>query len=154
MNFRWRLPLVMMAGLVAAGAAPSLVLAQVAGTTGGGGQAAGPVKKDVGEGETITLTPPNLRVGETAQVSCNNFPRPTSADELIVVPAGSPDLDPGTPQGAGIRVLVRIYALNCTAYVNRIGPFAPGAYEIRDMTTLYNNDNRREIATRTAFSVH
>jgi hypothetical protein len=109
--------------------------------------------KDVGQGETITLTPPNLHVGETAKVTCNNFPNPTSMDELIVVAAGTPDVDPKTPQGSGVKVLWKNYALNCNAYVNTIGPFAPGAYEIRDLTTLYNNDNRREIATRTAFSV-
>jgi len=34
-----------------------------------------------------------------------------------------------------------------------VGPFAPGAYEVRFQTTLYNNDKRGEIAARTGFIV-
>lgn len=155
MHFRWPLAAVIAASLGVVGVISFSAWAQPMGTTAGA-QAQPQVqpKKDVGqEGETIVLTPPNLRVGETAQVSCVSFPHPKNTDELIVVGAGSPDLDPGTPQGAGIRVLWKNYAVNCSAYVNKIGPFSPGTYEIRDMTSLYNNDNRREIATRTTFTV-
>ena len=34
-----------------------------------------------------------------------------------------------------------------------IGPFAPGKYEVRYMTHLYNNAGRYETSARTAFTV-
>jgi hypothetical protein len=33
------------------------------------------------------------------------------------------------------------------------GPFSPGAYEVRWLTTLYNNEQRFEIGARGRFSI-
>lgn len=112
-----------------------------------------PAKGDVGQGEKIVLDPPQLKVGQTTNITCPNMPSPSSYDKLEVVKAGSPDVDPGTAEGSGVKVFWNVYAANCNAYVLTMGPFAPGKYEIRFYSTLYNNDNLLEIATRTAFSV-
>jgi hypothetical protein len=108
---------------------------------------------DVGQGERIVLNPPTARVGQQIAVTCQDFPQPTGYDKLIVVAAGTPDVDPDTAAGAGIKVLWKDYAANCNKYKMMAGPFAPGAYEVRFMTRLYNNDQRQEIATRTPFTV-
>ena len=34
-----------------------------------------------------------------------------------------------------------------------VGPFAPGRYEVRWLTTLYNNQQRLEVGARAQFSV-
>lgn len=115
--------------------------------------ATAPAKGDVGQGEKIVLDPPQLKVGQTTNITCPDMPSPTSYDKLEVVKAGSPDVDPGTAEGSGVKVLWNTYASSCNAYVLTMGPFAPGKYEIRFYTTLYNNDNLLEIATRTPFSV-
>lgn len=112
-----------------------------------------PRGKDVGQGEKILLNPAAARVGQQITITCEGFPQPTSYDKLIVVPSGTPDVDPDSGSGSGIKVLWSNYASNCNAYANKAGPFAPGAYEIRFMTRLYNNDGRQEIATRTPFTV-
>ena len=119
-------------------------------------QAAAPANPtgDVGQGETLVLDPPKLRVGGTLKVTCTNFPTPTNYDKIIVVAAGAPNADPNSPAGSGIKVLGYDYASNCAQGVLTYGPFAPGNYEVRFYTQLYNNDGRQEIATRTKFSVH
>jgi hypothetical protein len=104
--------------------------------------------------EKIVLTPPNLRVGQQTSVSCIDFPNPTSRDELIIVTAGTPDVDINNFARRGeIKILWKDYAANCGRYPMKAGPFAPGNYEIRFMTQLYNNDGIAEVATRTAFTV-
>jgi hypothetical protein len=115
--------------------------------------ATAPAKVDVGQGEKIVLDPPQLKVGQTTNVTCPDMPSPSSYDKLEVVKAGSPDVDPSTAEGSGVKVLWYSYASSCNANVLTMGPFAPGKYEIRFYSTLYNNDNVLEIATRTAFSV-
>lgn len=112
---------------------------------------------DVGQEEKLAVNPPEGRVGTRFDITCINFPEPTGRDLVFVVPAGTPDVDPESAQGRQIKVLWKDYAINCFrnngAFFGKAGPFAPGAYEVRFMTTLYNNDNRMEVATRTAFTV-
>ena len=108
---------------------------------------------DVGQGEKLVLDPPKLRVGQTMKVTCTDLPQPTAFDKIYVVRAGSPDVDPESSAGSGIKVLANSYASNCVTGVMEFGPFAPGSYEVRFYTRLYNNDNRQEISTRTKFTV-
>ena len=118
-------------------------------------QAAAPTNPtgDVGQGEKLVLDPPQLRVGQTVTVTCTDLPQPTNWDMIYVVKAGSPDLDPGSAAGSGVKALSQVYASNCMTGILTFGPFAPGSYEIRFYTRLYNNDGRQEIATRTKFAV-
>jgi hypothetical protein len=70
------------------------------------------------------------------------------SDELVVVEAGAPD-------DGSAQVLARGYTEN-ELYREagfEIGPFAPGTYEVRWMTTLYNNDGRLEVGARARFTV-
>jgi hypothetical protein len=115
---------------------------------------AAPATGDVGQGEKLVLDPPKLRVGQTMKLTCTNMPQPTTSDKIYVVTAGSPDADPSSSAGSGIKVLAYNYASECVTGVLEFGPFAPGNYEARFYTRLYNNDNRQEIATRTKFAVH
>jgi hypothetical protein len=140
------------AAAAAAPAAPAAANAAAA-ATAALQQAAPAAGGDVGQGEKIVIKPASLRVGQTAKVTCTDYPNPTSYDKLVVVPAGSPNVDPDSPTGSGIQVLWFTYASNCNKYDMTIGPCAPGQYEIRFMTRLYNNDGRQEISTRTPFTV-
>ncbi len=42
----------------------------------------------------MLLEPAAPRVGQTIRITCQDFPKPTSADTLVVVPAGTPVMDP------------------------------------------------------------
>jgi len=112
---------------------------------------------DVGQSEKIDVTPPQGKVGTRFTFVCRDFPEPTQRDTVYVVPAGTPDIDPYSSEAADVKVLWKDYAANCYRNKGRFfstaGPFAPGNYEVRFLTTLYNNDNRLEVSTRTAFSV-
>lgn len=112
---------------------------------------------DVGQSEKITVTPAVGKVGEHFVMTCVNFPEPTGRDIVYVVAAGTPDFDVNSPAASQQKILWKDYAANCYrnsgAFYDKAGPFAPGAYEVRFSTTLYNNDGRGEIATRTPFSV-
>ena len=101
----------------------------------------------------ITLSPPNGRVGQRFRIGCVNFPDPNSYDQLVIVPAGTPVMDPTRSQDQ-TRVLWRAYIGQC-GNSPEAGPFAPGAYEARWMSTLFNNDypTRYEMKAMTAFTV-
>lgn len=86
---------------------------------------------NVGQGEKLVLDPPQLRVGQQTTVSCPGMPQPSNFDTIVVVKAGTPDVDPNSPAGAGIKVLSADYASNCMTGVLKFGPYAPGNYEIR-----------------------
>jgi hypothetical protein len=100
----------------------------------------------------IVLLPAAPRVGQTIRITCENFPEPTNADEIIVVPAGTPVMDPSRPVDQ-TKVLYFAYALNCYHLPLTAGPFAPGAYEVRFMTRLYSNAGVSELRGTAGFWV-
>lgn len=102
---------------------------------------------------SISIAPTAGRVGQLFTAGCGNIPFGTSAyDKLIVVPAGSTVKDPVQQYD---QVLWSEYASNCERAPFKLGPFAPGAYELRWMTTLLNNENpkRYELKAKAAFTV-
>lgn len=103
--------------------------------------------------EKITVTPQPGRVGDMLKFTCTNFPKPYYTDMIVVVRAGSPDTNPLSARD-DLKLLGRSYPQNCLSngYVE-MGPFAPGRYEVRFVTALYNDDHTPEIRTRTAFTV-
>lgn len=108
----------------------------------------GPV---VGDGK-ITVQP-SMRVGQKMVASFQDFPDPGDSDILVVVAAGAPD--GVTPGSQGEKPLAYTYASNRYTLENgwEIGPFAPGRYEVRWLTTLYNNQKKLEVGARAQFSV-
>ena len=112
---------------------------------------------DAGPDPSVSLTPPNGRVGQRFTVNCVNFPQENSSDKLVIVPAGTPVMDP-TRSREQSGALWSNYGANCSNPGSpgyEAGPFAPGAYEVRWMTTLYNNESpiRYEMKAMTAFIV-
>jgi hypothetical protein len=104
--------------------------------------------------EKIVLDPTAPRVGQTIIVTCENFPEPSTFDILMVVPAGTPVIDPTGRPIDQTKMVSFGYAMNCARLPQRVGPFAPGAYEIRFMTRLYNNTGVLELHAKTGFRVH
>ena len=100
----------------------------------------------------IVLEPAAPRVGQAIRVTCEGFPEPSSFDKLVVVPAGTPVMDPDRPVDQ-TKVVGYAYARNCFQAPVQFGPFAPGAYEVRFMTRLYNNAGVSELHAMTAFRV-
>lgn len=131
---------------------PSIVVAGLCLLAAGAAHAA-----DVGQNEKIEVTPAQGRVGMRFELVCKDFPEPASGDMVYVVPAGTPDIDPASPTSGDAKVLWKDYAANCYTgkghFYSKAGPFAPGNYEARFSTDLYNNDHRKDTATHTAFSV-
>lgn len=120
--------------------------------------AAGPVlAQDVGQGEAVVVNPAQGRVGTRFDVTCKDFPEPTSFDTVYIAPAGTPDVDPYSQAARDEKILWKDYAANCYRsqgrFSEKAGPFAPGSYEARFITRLYNNDGRMEVSTRTPFTV-
>jgi hypothetical protein len=104
--------------------------------------ALGPV---VGKG-VITATPDPAEVGDKITLTFANFPKSVGgSDELIVVPVGTPD----TAYNIGSS-----FTQNLAAGSDVVGPFAPGTYEARWLTTLYNNQNKMQVGARTQFTVN
>ena len=109
----------------------------------------GPV---VGDGKFV-VQPPTIRVGQKATVKFVDFPEFSTQDKLVVVPAGVPD-SMGTGFGAEDKPLAGVSA--SAYYISngwQVGPFAPGVYELRWLTTLYNNENRLEVGARGRLTV-
>ena len=98
----------------------------------------------------LVVEPATIGVGEQAQLTANDLPPPSSSDMLIVVAAGAPN-SVGTEYSED--VLFSSYASNLTYGPVDVGPLAPGDYEVRWLTKLYNNDNRLEVGARTPLSV-
>jgi hypothetical protein len=111
---------------------------------------------DSDTGETppgkMLLEPAAPRLGQTIRITCDNFPQPTSFDKIVVVPAGTPVMDPSRAVDQ-TKVIWYEYATNCFHGPVQAGPFAPGAYEVRFMTTLYNNAGVSELHATTSFRV-
>jgi hypothetical protein len=101
----------------------------------------------------IVLVPAAPRVGQAIRVTCEDFPQPSSYDKLVIVPAGTPVMDPDRPPDQ-TKAVWFAYALTCFHQPVQAGPFAPGAYEIRFMTRLYNNAGVNELHAMTGFRVH
>ena len=102
--------------------------------------------------EKIIVTPAAARVGQIISFACTDFPDPTSNDMIVVVPAGTPDIDPNRPADE-TKILAYNYASLCKQNGWKAGPFAPGRYEVRFVTRLYNNVQRSDVRTRTPFTV-
>jgi len=109
---------------------------------------------DAGPDPSIRIAPPGGRVGQRFNVTCVNFPQENSYDKLVIVPAGTPVVDPAENRERS-GVLWSTYGSSCGNAGTEAGPFAPGAYEVRWMSTLYNNDRpaRYELKAMTAFTV-
>jgi hypothetical protein len=104
--------------------------------------ALGPV---VGKG-VITATPSPAEVGDQVTLTFANFPKTVGElDGLIVVPAGTPDSAYNI--GSSFRQ-------NLAQGSDKVGPFAPGTYEARWLTMLYNNDRKMQVGARTQFTVN
>ena len=74
---------------------------------------------------------------------------------IIIVHAGTPVLPPDANSDQ-MKVLNSQYTANCRYNNNSmhgIGPFAPGNYEARFMSVLYNDDHTFEMKAKAAFSV-
>jgi hypothetical protein len=115
--------------------------------SGGAGArpALGPV---VGRG-IMSATPAAADVGEQVTISFAKFPKLGQFDELVIVPAGTPDSASGT--GPVAMFYFNMISLETGA---KVGPFAPGAYEARWLTSLYNNKNQMQIGARVPFTVN
>jgi hypothetical protein len=111
-------------------------------------QELGPV---VGDGK-IVVRARQMRVGQKMAVSFQGFPEVGEGDIAQVVAAGAPDNV--QPSSSGEKPLAFTY-LGRYQVENgwEIGPFAPGLYEIRWLTTLYNNERKLEVGARAQFSV-
>lgn len=104
---------------------------------------------------TISVTPTAGRVGQTFNFGCGTIPFGNNYyDMLIVVPAGTPDMNP-TKNRDETKVIWNSYSTQCTNAPLKGGPFAPGAYELRWMSTLFNNEQpaRYELKAKAAFTV-
>ena len=112
---------------------------------GGGGPQLGPV---VGKG-IMSATPTAVDVGEQVTISFTKFPKLGQFDELDIVPAGTPDSATGT--GRVAMYYFNMIALDTGA---KVGPYAPGTYEARWLTSLYNNKNQMQIGARVQFTVN
>jgi hypothetical protein len=115
---------------------------------------AAPADNDAGDTPAgkMVLVPAAPRVGQIIRITCEGFPQPTSFDQLVIVPAGTPVMDPSRPVDQS-KVVWNGYAMNCFHLPLQAGPFAPGAYEVRFMTRLYNNDGVFELHGMTPFRV-
>ena len=114
-------------------------------------QTAAPAVGDLSDA-TITTSPAKVRVGQKLKISFSNLPTPAGRDLLVVVPAGSPDTM-GATSSEGILAINYMTDSSVTDGTLQIGPFSPGKYEVRWLTTLYNNENRREVGARAGFEV-
>lgn len=122
-----------------------------AGLPDGGGP---PPAPDPAPTYSFTVSPQAGRVGQQFSFGCAGLPTGGERDKIVVVPAGSPVMDPTRSQ-ADTKVIWADYAANCGRGDLKGGPFAPGAYEARWMTTLMNNDlgGRYEMMAKTPFTV-
>ena len=124
---------------------------------GAAAPARAPVPQPAGDDDqseySVTVTPPAGRIGQMFQFGCVNIPTESGYDQLVVVAAGTPVMDP-TRNRDQTRVLWYTYTNQCPNNP-KAGPFAPGSYEVRWMSTLFNNDSpkRYEMKAKTVFTV-
>ena len=106
----------------------------------------------VGDGKFV-VQPSTIRVGQKATARFIDFPEFSTQDKLVVVPAGVPD-SIGVGFGGEDKPLTNLSA--SAYYITngwQVGPFAPGVYELRWLTTLYNNESRLEVGARGRLTV-
>lgn len=104
---------------------------------------------------SLTITPASGRVGQKFVIALLNFPEADNRDMIVVVPAGSPVMRPSANPDQ-TRIVWSGYAANAKLYNNTlrdVGPFAPGKYEARWMSVLYNNAHEYESKATVAFTV-
>jgi hypothetical protein len=112
--------------------------------------AAQPAPGTVSDGK-IVVTPAKVRVGQKFKITCVDCPDPGPQDKLIIVNAGAPDdVVHDTP---GAVVAYNAATTYYWQYGWEAGPYSPGNYEARWLTTLYNNEQRFEIGARGQFSI-
>ena len=105
----------------------------------------------------ISVDPPNGHVGQAFVFGCVNFPelKNNFADKLVVVHAGTPVMNPMLAVEQ-TKIFWSDSAYRCPYFNNtipKVGPFAPGLYEVRYMSTLYTDDHSYQMKAMTAFSV-
>jgi hypothetical protein len=102
----------------------------------------------VGKG-IITATPSAVDVGEQVTFTFSKFPKPSGNDWIVVDPAGTPDTASlSSNVGGSFAIMVPMDS----GY--KLGPFPPGSYEVRWLTTLYNTKTLLQVGARTPFSVN
>lgn len=102
---------------------------------------------------SITIAPAAVRVGQQLTAGCGNIPYANASyDQLIIVPAGLTVVDPDRSYA---DILWSVGTLQCVNSPFKVGPFAPGAYEIRWMSKLFNNEKpiRYEVKAKVAFTI-
>ena len=101
----------------------------------------------VGDG-TLSIEPAAPRVSQQITVRFANFPSLPVNDVIVIVAAGTPDTTP--PAQALAKTPVDPYQIE---HGLAMGSFAPGAYEARWLTSLYNNKQKLEVGARVAFTI-
>jgi hypothetical protein len=91
-------------------------------------------------------------VGDEIHLTLAHFPHVTTTDIIIVVPAGTPDTVVD-PSGVGTRNYATMCVDATNPYACKFGPFAPGTYEVRWLTELYNNQQKYQVGARAQFTV-
>jgi hypothetical protein len=105
----------------------------------------------VGDGK-IVLRSPAMRVGQKMLMSFRDFPETGQGDVCVVVAGGAPDAV--QPNSQGEKPLAFTYLSKWQVENGwEAGPFAPGLYEVRWLTTLYNNESKYEVGARAQFTV-
>jgi len=113
-----------------------------------------PVEADP-DAPSMTITPANGRVGQHFVITLRNFPEMDTRDLVVVVRAGTPVM----PPTAGVeqtKILWSGYAANAKRYngtLTDVGPFAPGRYDVRWMSVLYNDAHDYELKATVSFTV-
>ena len=126
--------------------------------------AAPPLGPVVGGGRgRLMVKPPEGEPGDTFTITFEGFPKPSpKGDALLIFRAGTRDIDPrnvtmGSSSAPKLLYKRWIYRVEDRMQPDggdlTVGPFAPGTYEARNMTVIYNNANRYEVSARVLFTV-
>lgn len=102
----------------------------------------------------FTVSPLVARIGQLVKVGCPSLPTGKYGDKIVIVSAGTPVMAPNR-SAAETGELWSDHTSNCVGSSLEAGPFAPGAYEARWMTSLLNNDKpqRFELKAMVPFTV-
>jgi hypothetical protein len=100
----------------------------------------------------IGVSPAAARVGQIISFNCSSLPQGSAFDMIVAVPAGTPEMAPNKSRD-DTKIVWSGYVANCPNGPQKGGPFAPGAYEVRWMSTLFNNESRYELKAKSSFTV-
>lgn len=114
--------------------------------------AAAPAADDTASEYKILVTPSAVRIGQIVSFDCSGLPQGNSYDQLVVVPSGTPEMAPNRSREDS-KVVGAGYVATCPSGPIKLGPFAPGSYEVRWMSTLFNNESRYEMKAKSVFIV-